>query len=426
MTGGAVDIATMKQDFQRRLDEVDINIGDIKKSVKDMSGLQKDTMNHEVKNIKIKRDAVNKMITNMKMPVDSSMIENELSGLEQQVKSMSSGLQRSTPAGDNMTETCPPSSSSMSEGGKTGGAAPISTDKSMGGASGGATGMSVEQSTSTHKDKHKKGAKKSTSATTGTMTGTGSPSATKGPGGATGGAAGASGDMKKVKQQMKDRLDIVDKDISAATDMTKDMSAQQKDARMMQIDKARGQREGVKKMIDDLKSAEDTSKVESALSDVEQSAKSLSSKMQRSTPAGDMMDSTSMSTNTVTGGATGGAAGKSGSTPTMGTGGATGGAVMEYSYDQSAEYEKYEKIKLDSFTKRIDSLKTVTKDAPQNINSNLMPKVDELFGMKNDVSRKIDAIKNADRNTWNSTKADVEKGMSGLEQKLMDAEKFVK
>jgi hypothetical protein len=424
MSGGTVDVATMKQDFQRRLDEVDIHISDIKKSVKDMSGLQKDTMNHELKNIKIKRDAVNKMIANMNMPVDSSMIENELGGLEQQVKSMSSGLQRSTPAGD--MDSCSSSSSSMSEGGKTGGAAPMSTDKSMGGATGGAGSMSVEQSTTTRKAKHKKGAKKSTSGTTGTMTGTGSPSATKGPGGTTGGATGTSRDMDKGKQIMKDRLDIVDKEISAATDMAKDMPAEQKDVRMMRIDKVQGQRDGVKKMIDDLKSSEDTSKVESALNDLEQSSKSLSSKMQRSTPAGDMTGSTSKSKNTVTGGATGGAAEKSGSTSTMGAGGMSGGAVMEHSYDQRAEYEKFEQIRLDSFTKRIDALKSVAKGAPQNINSNLMPRVDELYGMKNDASGKIGAIKNADRNTWSSTKADVEKSMSSLEQKLMNAEKFVK
>jgi hypothetical protein len=436
-TGGAAgDVATMKQDFQLRLDQVDTQISDMKKGMKNMSGAQKDTMNQQMKDIKAKRDSVKKMIGNMKTNADNARIENELSSLEQQVRSMSSGSQRSTPAGD--MESSDPS---MSQGGATGGAS---------------SSMGVEQSTGTHKTK-KKSTKKSTGGATGTSGST--STSMKSSGGATGGAAGTDGktstsgststgmkssggttggatgtDVSQVKKTMKDRLNVVDKQITTAKDAAKKMPTQQKDAQMMQIDKVEGQRDGVKKMVDELSSSQNVSQVENALMQLEQSAKGLESKTQRSTPAGDSTTQSTTSSSTSsssTGGTSGGGATMTGTATSTDTGmtsggGMTGGAVMDFSYDQREEFARYEKTRLDGFTKRIDSLRTIAKNSPQNINSNLSPKVDELYGMKNTAEDKVTKIKNSDRKNWNTTKAEVEKSLSDLEQKLMEAEKNVK
>jgi hypothetical protein len=127
------------------------------------------------------------------------------------------------------------------------------------------------------------------------------------------------------------------------------------------------------------------------------------------------------STDTMQGGTSGGS--MSTSTDTM-SGGMTGGAgtTMSFSYDQRDQFIKTERTKLDGFNRRVEMLRTNARNAPQNVNTTVMPKIEELSKMSNDIKGKIDKVKNSPREQWDSTRMDIENSMTQLEQQLMSTE----
>ncbi|MHB9155813.1 MAG: sll1863 family stress response protein [Endomicrobiales bacterium] len=366
-TGGAAgeDLSAVKKEMNGRLDKVNKEIDTAKKNMKNMPADQKDKMQLEMDRVTARKDAVKKMIGDMKSVNDRPQVETALTELEQSAQKLSAGTQRSTPAGDD----------SWSSG--------VKDDKSSGG-------------------------------------GTGGSSMDKSAGGATGGAAGE--DLKTVKKDFNTRLDKVNKEIDDAKKSMKNMPADQKDKMQLEIDRVTGQRDAVKKMVGSLKSAQDKGMVESELMELEQSAKKLSASMQRSKPAGESQSGgatggSSMDMNQSTGGVTGGAA------MDQGIGGATGGAVMSFSYDQKDQFKKTARTKYDGLQRRIDMLRTNAKNSPDNVNKAVMPKIDELRKMSDDVKGRIDKIDQSAREEWDKTKAGIDESLTKLEQGVMETEK---
>jgi hypothetical protein len=378
MTGGsAQSLDKFKKDAKDRLTAIE---NTKKASEKSMTSEDKKAMKPQMDQFEQQRKDVKKKIDDLKTEDQAKMMEidNSLSGLEQSARSMNTKAMRSTPAGDKSSSG---SSTSGSSGGSTGGAAGSSSMEQ--GAGGGMSGGAVT-----------------------TSTGTENKSA-----------------VKTDKKELNKRLEKVDRDLKDIDKAISAMPTDKRPAMQLKADQLKGERDGVSKMIKDMKTDQERSKIDEALTKLDQSATQLKSSMLRTSPAGDMSsDSSSMSTST--GGVTGGS---SMGTSTMTTGGMTGGAQpLEFSYDQRDQFVKTEKTKIDGFDKRIAMLDENAKKAPQNINTALTPKVGDLRSMSTSVSDDLRQVKDSKRADWTKTKANIEDKISKLEQALMETEKMVR
>ena len=92
-----------------------------------------------------------------------------------------------------------------------------------------------------------------------------------------------------------------------------------------------------------------------------------------------------------------------------------------FTEQQKAEYQKQIELKLKEYDQKINTMITQIKDMKESANEELKEEIDTLSNKKEEVDKKIDAIKVASGAAWDELKVGIDNALDELEKALEQA-----